>query len=98
MKLEYQHLNSTRATFEMPHKFKKNQKNLRFLPQVYMLSLHLLKKFQLKILIFDPYSKVSKTTKWYINLFESFMCMWAWGACGLALGKEVLGLILVGGD
>jgi hypothetical protein len=33
---------------------------LRFLPQLHMLSLHLLKKIQLKILIFDPCLEVSK--------------------------------------
>jgi hypothetical protein len=42
-----------------------------------MLSLHLLKNFQLKILIFDPYSEVSKTTEWYID-FLKILC-----ACGL---------------
>jgi hypothetical protein len=70
----------------MLHKFLKHRKILKFLPQVHMLSLHLLKKFQLKILIFDPISEVSKTIDWYIDFFEIFMCMWAWGACGLALG------------
>jgi hypothetical protein len=29
---------------------------------------------------------VSKAVEWFINYFESFMCMRAWGACGLALG------------
>jgi hypothetical protein len=57
--------------------FKTNKKRLRFLPQVHMLSLHLLKKFQLRILIFDPYLKVSKTAEWYIDLFETYMYMWA---------------------
>jgi hypothetical protein len=44
----------------MPYKFQKKQKNLISLPQVHMLPLHLLKKFQLKVLIFDPYLEVSK--------------------------------------
>jgi hypothetical protein len=51
-----------------------------------MLSLHLPKKFQLKILIFDPCLEVSKTADMYIDFFETFMYMRAWGACGLALG------------
>jgi hypothetical protein len=42
-----------------------------------MLSLHLLKKIQLKILILNSYSEVSKTAEWYIDFFESIMCMWA---------------------
>jgi hypothetical protein len=45
----------------MPHKFQKKKKNLKFLPQVYMLPLYLLENFQLKILIFGPCFEVSKT-------------------------------------
>jgi hypothetical protein len=39
--LKISHSHSTKATFEMPHKFQKNQKNLKFLLQVHVLSLHL---------------------------------------------------------
>jgi hypothetical protein len=42
-----------------------------------MLSLHLPYEFQLKILILDPYLEVSTTTEWYIDFFETFMCMWS---------------------
>ena len=70
----------------MPHKFKENKKELRFLQQLYMLSLHLLKKNQLKIMIFNPYLEVSKIVEWYIDFLKSFICMQTWGACGLAFG------------
>jgi hypothetical protein len=46
----------------MPHLFLKNQNDLRFLLQVYMLSLYLPLKIQLKILIFDLQLEVSDTT------------------------------------
>jgi hypothetical protein len=39
--LKISHRNTTSATFEMAHKFQKNKKNLKFLPQVYIVSLHL---------------------------------------------------------
>jgi hypothetical protein len=31
---------------------------------------------------------VSKTAEWYIDFFESLMCMRAWGGWGLALGGK----------
>jgi hypothetical protein len=52
--------------------FKKNKKNLKFLPQVHMLSLHLLENFQLKILIFDLCLVVSKTADMVFCHFKKF--------------------------
>jgi hypothetical protein len=40
----------------------------------------------LHFLIFDLQLEVSKGAKWYINFFELFVCIQAWGACGLANG------------
>jgi hypothetical protein len=76
----------TSATFEMAHKLKKIEKNWIFLLQVYMVSLHLPLKFQLKILLFDFQSEVPKIDEEYVNILEACVCMWAWGACGLASG------------
>jgi hypothetical protein len=70
----------------MPHKFQKKKKNLKFLPQVYMLPLYLLENFQLKILIFGPCFEVSKTADmvyWHFKIFDVHAGL---GACGLALG------------
>jgi hypothetical protein len=48
-----------------------------------MLSLHLSKKFQLKILISDPCLRCQGLLIWYIDIFISVMCMGAWRLGGL---------------
>jgi hypothetical protein len=77
-----------------------NKKNLKVLPQVNMLSLHLPWNFQLKILIFDPCLEVSKTANmvyWHFKNFHAHAGLgslwlgtwWVRGELRLILGKHL---------
>jgi hypothetical protein len=77
------------TTFEIALKLGKNKKNLNFLPQVHMVSLHLPYKFQLKIILFDLLSELSKFPTGYVYFFEILVHMQVEGAWGMdSYGEE----------
>jgi hypothetical protein len=73
--LKINHAHTTSATLKMAHKFKKKLKKIEIFTSSKYGILASTKKIQLKILLFDPPSKVSKTAKEYVNTFETNVCM-----------------------
>jgi hypothetical protein len=72
----------------MPHKFQKQSKKVEiFTTSTYAIFAFTLKfsaqNLNFRFLILE----VSKIVEWYIDFFETFVCMRVWEACGLAIGR-----------